>query len=63
MSFLHIDMTQVAEVEILPQVRQRTYPFYIVNIMAADVMSMRSHDINLIKPRKLGSRTLRVKSS
>ena len=36
-SFLHIDMTQV--VEILPQVRQEHYLFYIVNIMAADVLA------------------------
>ena len=36
MPFLHIDMTQV--IEILPQVR--TYAFYLVNIMAADVLVM-----------------------
>ena len=35
-SFLHINMTQV--VEILPQIR--TYLFYMVNIMAADVLVM-----------------------
>ena len=49
-SFLHIDTTQV--VEILPQTR--TYPLYIVNIMAADVALRRqgisSHDIDLVKP-------------
>ena len=37
MSFLHIDMTQV--IEILSQ-RTRTYLFYIVNIMGADVLAM-----------------------
>ena len=35
-SFLHIDTTQV--VEILPQIRQN-YLFYLVNIMAADVLA------------------------
>ena len=36
-SFLHIDATQV--VEILPQIRQEPYLFYIVSIMAADVLA------------------------
>ena len=34
-SFLDIDTTQV--VEIIPQIKTRTYLYYIVNIMAADV--------------------------
>ena len=38
MTFLHSDMTRV--VEILPQVRQgTTYIFYIVNVMAADILA------------------------
>ena len=37
MSFLHIDMTQV--IEILPQVKTRSYLIYIVNIMGADVLA------------------------
>ena len=37
-SLPHTDMTQV--IEILPQVRQRTYPIYIVNIMSADALAM-----------------------
>ena len=36
-SFLHIDTIQV--VEILPQKKTRIYQFYIVNIMAADVLA------------------------
>ena len=36
-SFLHIDTTQV--VEIFPQIRQEPTLFYIVNIMAADVLA------------------------
>ena len=37
MPFLQIDRPQV--LKILPQVRERTYTFYIVNIMAADVLA------------------------
>ena len=36
-SFLHIDSTQV--VEILPLNKTRTYLFYVVNIMTADVLA------------------------
>ena len=37
MSLLHINMTQV--VKILPLSKTRTYIFYLVNIMAADVLA------------------------
>ena len=47
LSYLHIHTTQV--VKILPQNKTRIYLFYIVNIMADDVIS--SHDIDLVKPR------------
>ena len=55
MSFLHIDMTHV--VEILPQVRQELYLFYMVSIMGAEVLATQgarasaNHDIDLVKPR------------
>ena len=51
MSFFHIDMTH--EVEIILQVKN--LPFYIVNIMGADVLATRSqgisnHDIYYVEP-------------
>ena len=63
MSFLHIDLTQV--LKILPQVREGPnilHNQYHGCWCPGDVRSqgISSHDIDLVKPRWLGPRTLRV---
>ena len=64
MPFFHIDITQV--VEILPQVSKiRTYLFYIVNIMGADVLPTQGARasatmIMTVEPNYYGPQSLRL---